>query len=345
MAKKYKIGIAFSGGGAKAAAHCGALQALHEYGIRPDVVSGTSAGALVATLYSAGFTPKQMIELFQGLSFFKDIVMPSVPKGGLFDSKPLVEIIRKNLPYTRLEALPIPTYLVASDLEHGVPKVFSRGEIAPRVVASCSIPVIFQPMNINGVHYVDGGAFQNLPVSTIRDKCETVIALSLNHLEEDKYKDNLISVAYRSFLMMMVSNIASDTAQADLFIDLDTYGCTAYDMSRIEELFFRGYDSAVKVLEENGYKRVLPKEKIVFPKKKRLSEELENFELILSKKVQEQSRIISTCRNHPNREAFWRRDSPGQSAVKPSALVPHGRSVDNAGCNPPGCGGRSQETK
>ena len=268
-AKKYPLGVAFSGGGAKAVAHCGALQAFHEYGIHPDIVSGTSAGALVATLYSSGFTPKQMIALFQGLNFFKDIVTPAVPKGGLFDSRPLVELLRKNLPYTRLEELPVPTLLVASDLEHGVPKVFTKGEIAPRVVASCSIPVIFQPMSINGVHYVDGGAFQNLPVSAIREQCEKVIALSLNHLEEDKYKDNLLSVAYRSFLMMMVSNIVADTEQADLFIELDTYGCTAYDMSKIEELFFRGYDSTVKVLEENGYRRALPKEKIVFQKKKR----------------------------------------------------------------------------
>ncbi|MBR5042816.1 MAG: patatin-like phospholipase family protein [Bacteroidales bacterium] len=296
MSTKYKLGIAFSGGGARAAAHCGALQALHEYGIRPDVVSGTSAGALVATLYSAGFTPKQMIELFQGLNFFKDIVTPSVPKGGLFDSRPLVEIIRKNLPYTRLEDLPIPTFLVASDLEHGVPVVFSKGEIAPRVVASCSIPVIFRPMNINGVHYVDGGAFQTLPVSTIRDKCETVIALSLNHLEEDKYKDNLMSVAYRSFLMMMVSNIAIDTELADLFIELDTYGCTSYDISRIEELFFRGYESAVKVLDENGYKRELPKEEIVFPKKKRLVEEVENYEFVIRNTIKNGVAVFKTIK-------------------------------------------------
>ena len=267
-AKKYPLGIAFSGGGAKAAAHCGALQALKEYGIKPDVVSGTSAGALVATLFASGFSPKQMIEMFQGMNFFKDIVTPGVPKGGLFESRPLVELIRKNLPYSRLEELPVPTFLVASDLEHGVPKVFTKGEIAPRVVASCSIPVIFQPMCINGVHYVDGGAFQNLPVSAIRQKCEKVIALSLNHLEEDKYKDNLVSVAYRSFLMMMVSNVAADTAQADLFVELDTYGCTAYDMSRIEELFFRGYDSTVKVLEENGFSRKMEKEEISFPKKR-----------------------------------------------------------------------------
>lgn len=270
--KKYPLGIAFSGGGAKAAAHCGALQAFKEYGIKPDIVSGTSAGALVATLYSSGFEPKQMIELFQGMNFFKDIVTPSVPHGGLFDSRPLVELLRKRLPFTRLEELSIPTVLVASDMEHGVPKVFTKGEIAPRVVASCSIPVIFQPMLINGIHYVDGGAFQNLPVSAIRQKCEKVIALSLNHIEEDKYKDNLISVAYRSFLMMMVSNIASDTAQADLLVELDTCGCTAYDMSKIEDLFFRGYNSAVKTLEANGYRRVLPKEAISFPKRKRQKE-------------------------------------------------------------------------
>ena len=265
--KKYPLGIAFSGGGAKGAAHCGALQALKEYGIKPDIVSGTSVGALVAVLYSAGFSPKQMIETFQGLNFFKDIVAPSLPKGGLFDSRPLLTLVKNLLPYNRLEELPIPTLIVASDMERGMSKVFTKGEIAPRVVASCSIPVIFQPMCINGTHYVDGGTFQNLPVSAIRQKCDKVIALNLNHMEAEKLKNNLISIAYRSFMMMMVSNVAADSAQADLFIDLDTYGCMAHDISRIEELFFRGYESTVKVLDENGYQRVMPKENIHFPKK------------------------------------------------------------------------------
>ena len=101
--KKYPLGIAFSGGGAKGAAHCGALQALKEYGIKPDIVSGTSVGALVAVLYSAGFSPKQMIETFQGLNFFKDIVAPCLPKGGLFDSRPLLSLVQSLLPYSRLE--------------------------------------------------------------------------------------------------------------------------------------------------------------------------------------------------------------------------------------------------
>ena len=302
--KKYPLGIAFSGGGAKAAAHCGALQALKEYGIKPDVMSGTSAGALAAVLYSSGFSPKQMIEIFQGLNFFKDIVTPRLPKGGLFDSRPLLELIHNKLPYRRLEDLPIPTYIVASDVEHGVSKVFTKGEIAPRVVASCSIPVIFKPMCINGIHYVDGGTFQNLPVTAIRQKCDKVIALNLNHLEEEKFKNNLVSVAYRSFMMMMVSNVATDAAQADLFIELDTCGCMAHDLSKIEELFSRGYESTVKVLEENGYQRVMPKESINFPKKKRKKNNV-NPEEMLRNTIEKGLSAIKAirCKNNPMPEA------------------------------------------
>jgi len=266
--KKYQLGVAFGGGGAKAAAHCGALQALKEFDIHPDVVAGTSAGALVAVLYASGFAPADMIKIFQGMNFFKDIVSPSLPRGGLFDSKPLVQHLRKHLPYTKLEDLPIPTYVVASDLEHGRTKVFTKGEIAPRVVASCSIPVIFYPMVIGGVHYVDGGAFQNLPVPAIRNKCEKVFAFNLNQVSKGNYHDNIASVAYRSFMMMFMSNTIADARQADLYVDLDTEGATAVDMSKIEELFFRGYASTVQALEENGYARVWPQAEITFPKPK-----------------------------------------------------------------------------
>ena len=265
--RKYRLGVAFSGGGAKAAAHCGALQALHEFGLKPEIVSGTSAGALVAIYYSCGFTPYEIVSQFLGMNFFKDIVSPSIPKGGMFNSKPLVEHLRNHLPYSRLEDLPIPTYIVASDMEHGMAKVFSRGEIAPRAVASCSIPVIFNPIVINGIHYVDGGAFQNLPVAAIRKKCRTLLAFNLNHLYEEPYKDNVVAVAYRSFTMMFMSNTLADAREADLFIDLDTEGCTAYDMTKLEDLFFRGYHSTVKALTAGGYERKLEPEPISFQKK------------------------------------------------------------------------------
>lgn len=266
--KKYRIGATFGGGGAKAAAHCGALQALKEYGIKPEIVSGTSAGALVAIYYSSGFSPKEMVDLFLGMHFFKDIVTPSIPRGGVFDSQPLIDHLRQTFPYSHLEELPIPTYIIASDMEHGAAKIFSSGEIALRAAASCSIPVIFKPVVIDGVHYIDGGAFMNLPVSVIRSRCDTVFAFNLNHIYKEKYRDNLVSVAYRSFSMMFVSNTVADARNADIYVDLDTKGCNAYDMSKLEKLFYRGYDSTIKVLEENGFVRQLPKEEITFERRR-----------------------------------------------------------------------------
>lgn len=247
--EKYKIGLALSGGGAKAAAHCGALQALSERGIRPDILAGTSAGALAAVLFSAGIPPRKIIDIFTGMSFFKDIVYPTRPWGGLFDSAPLIEHIRKHVPYQRLEDLPIPTYVVASDLEQGCVRVFKEGELAPRVVASCSIPVVFKPMVIDGHHYVDGGVFMNLPISAIRDSCEKVIALNLNYPTEEKYHHHLISVASRSFELSIVSNALAEIPLADVYAELDTQGASIYDLSKVPDLFTRGYQSMVKVLD------------------------------------------------------------------------------------------------
>lgn len=265
MSKKYGLGIAFSGGGAKAAAHCGALQALKEYGVRPDVVSGTSAGSLVAAFWSAGFSPVEMVEMFRSMNFFKDIVTVTKPRGGLFDSKPLMDIIQEKMPYQDIEQLPIPTYIIAADMDHGKPKVFSKGKIAPRLVASCSIPIVFKPMVIGGVHYVDGGVFQNLPVPAIRPLCDKVIAFSVRKIEPEPYKDNILYTATRAYSMMFMSNILADSKLADAYIELDTEGCSVYDMNCITELFSRGYRDACKGLEEAGYTRVIPPEKIEFP--------------------------------------------------------------------------------
>lgn len=268
--KRYSLGIAFGGGGAKAGAHCGALQALKEFGIKPDVVSGTSAGSLVAAFYSAGFTPEQMIRMFLKMNFFKDIVEVSKPGGGLFDSSPLMKIIETQMPYENIEDLPIPTYIVASDMDQGKVKVFSKGKLAPRLVASCSIPIVFKPMVINGVHYIDGGVFQNLPVPAIRPMCDKVIAFSVRRLEKETYKNTLLHTATRAYSMMFMSNIMADSKLADTYIELDTSGCGVYDIACITELFRRGYRDACDALEADRYKRVLPAEKIDLPSKEEL---------------------------------------------------------------------------
>jgi len=211
-----------------------------------------------------------MIRMFLKMNFFKDIVEVSKPGGGLFDSSPLMKIIETHMPYGNIEDLPIPTYIVASDMDHGRVKVFSKGKLAPRLVASCSIPIVFKPMVINGVHYIDGGVFQNLPVPAIRPLCEKVIAFSVRRLEEEPYKNTLLHTATRAYSMMFMSNIMADSKLADTYIELDTSGCGVYDIACITELFFRGYRDACAALEADGYKRVLPAEEIDLPSKEEL---------------------------------------------------------------------------
>ena len=79
---------------------------------------------------------------------------------------------------------------------------------------------------------------------------------------KEKYKDVVPYVAMRSFMMMFVSNTIADSRLADLTIDLDTVGSSVYDMTKLKELFFRGYESAVKALEAAGYERKFPREEI-----------------------------------------------------------------------------------
>jgi len=266
MEKQYKLGIVFSGGGTKAAAHCGVLQAFKEYGIKPDIMAGTSAGSLVAAYYSAGFDPVEMIKLFSGMNFFRDIVAPAAPKGGFFNSRPLVKYIKEVMPYENVEDLPIPVKIVATDMDNGKSKVFTEGELAPRLVASCSIPVIFKPMLIDGIHYIDGGVLMNLPIPTIRQECEKIISIAVREVTPQAYKDNVMHVASRAYELMFMSNLRIDAHQADTHIEIDTANFSALDISNIEKLFHLGYTVACKQLDKDGYQRIMPPEEVTFPK-------------------------------------------------------------------------------
>ena len=144
-------------------------------------------------------------------------------------------------------------------------------------------------MIINGVHYIDGGVFQNLPVSTIREKCEKVIAISVHHAREEKFDNNMISFAMRSFYLMFISNTLEDAAMSDLFIELNTTGYSSFDLSNIEELFNIGYNTTVKKLEEDGYERIKPQEQLEFyhheKKSAQLQKEIKEHVVKISKRT------------------------------------------------------------
>jgi len=181
------------GGGARGIAHIGILIGLAELGIKPIAISGTSAGSLVGVFLADGFHPTEIKEIFEKHKFNKNLNFLDL-KAGLFSSSSLYELINNNLRTKKIEQLSIPYFVTTTNLLTGDRTVFSRGEIADRVVASCSIPLLLPPVYIEGTPYVDGGVTSNLPVEPFLPKDEIkIIGITVNPIEAYAPTANIIN--------------------------------------------------------------------------------------------------------------------------------------------------------
>lgn len=256
LVHKYPIGYALSGGFIKGFAHLGAMQALLEHDIKPDIISGVSAGALAGVFYADGNEPHEVLKFFAGHKF-QDLTKLVIPKVGLFELGEFIDFLRSNLKAKRIEELKTPLIITATDLDHGRMVHFHKGDIAERVAASCCMPVLFAPVNIDGTYYVDGGVLMNLPVSIIRRICQKVVAINVSPLMAPKYKMNIVSIAMRSYNFMFRSNTFPEREKADLLIEpYNLGGYSNRELEKAEEIFMQGYNTANETLRqllaENG---------------------------------------------------------------------------------------------
>ncbi len=248
--RKYAVGFALSGGFIKGFAHLGVMQALLEHDIHPNIISGTSAGALAGVFYADGNEPHKVLDYFAGHKF-QDLTKLVIPKVGLFELDEFIDFLRSNLKAKKLEQLQIPLIITATDLDHGRIVHFHKGDIAERVAASCCMPVLFSPVKIEGTYYVDGGLMMNLPVSTIRRICEKVVAVNVSPLMATKYKMNIVSIALRSYNFMFRSNSFPEREKADLLIEpYNLAGYSNTELEKAEEIFMQGYNTAHEILAQ-----------------------------------------------------------------------------------------------
>ncbi|MBB4037872.1 NTE family protein [Dysgonomonas hofstadii] len=247
----YKLGVALSGGGAKGFAHLGVLEALNEKGLYPEVISGTSAGAFAGVLYADGYTPLEIKALFQK-KVFREFAEFTIPHGGFFKSEGFHSFLKKHLRAKHFEDLKIPLRVVATDIEYGDSHVFTSGTLIPSVIASCSVPIIFRPVEINEHYYVDGGLFKNFPVSTIRKECKKIIGVNVSPLMKSEFKSSIKYIAERSFHYMSVSNTLLDRNLCDYLIESDSlFKYSMFDLDHVEEIYQAGYELALDFLEAN----------------------------------------------------------------------------------------------
>lgn len=253
---RYELGVALSGGGARGFAHAGALMAIEEAGLKPDIIAGVSAGSVVAVLYAAGFKPAHIPELFAKCSF-TDFTKLSLGKGGLFTVEKfrdfIMDAVLSRGDYRRLEDLPMPTYLGVTDFDNGCPVEFHTGEIGDRMIASCSIPIVFKPVTIDGVNYVDGGVLRNHPAWIIRDKCKLLIGVNVSPLPTSGSASSIVDVALRTYNLMAKANQAADMALCDLsIVTPELSGYRAFSLKHIPGVFLSGYIHTRRALKDAG---------------------------------------------------------------------------------------------
>jgi len=255
--KKYDIGLVLSGGGARGFAHLGVIKALNEAGIYPDVVSGTSAGALVGVLYADGYTPDEILNIMNGGSRL-DFMRPALPREGLLQINAVLKILRTSLRAKTFEELKIPLFVSATDLNNGKAVYFSKGDIFDPVIASASIPVLFQPVKIDDISYVDGGVLDNLPVRPIEDRCRILIGSFVNPVGYMEKISGLINIAERTFMLSMSKEIYEKSKKFNLFIappELRNY--KILDPEKSIELFNIGYNATNEKLKEFNFEELL----------------------------------------------------------------------------------------
>ena len=215
---KPKIGLALGGGAARGFAHIGVIKMLESHGIVPDYVVGTSAGAVVGSLYAGGFDAFAMQKLAIQLdeTLFADWTLRGP---GLLKGEALQSFVNQHLKRRPLEKLNIPFGTVVTDLNSGERVVFRSGDSGMAVRASAAVPGVFQPVAINGRQYVDGGLTSPVPVRAVREMgADFVIAVDISATAEGQPVDSMSAILWQTTTIM--GNVIGKTelAEADIVI-------------------------------------------------------------------------------------------------------------------------------
>ncbi|MFC0676423.1 patatin-like phospholipase family protein [Lysobacter korlensis] len=245
-----RIGLALGGGAAKGFAHIGVIKMLEANGIRPDVVSGTSAGSVVGALYASGMDAFQMqtkaFELDE--ASIRDV---SLFSGGVVKGEKLQGYVNELVGQRKLEAMKRPLAVVATRLEDGQRTVFTRGNTGQAVRASSSIPGVFEPVKIGKATYVDGGVVSPVPVDAARELgAEFVIAVDISSKAGGKAPSSLFGNVNQSITIMGQKLGALELQRADAVIRPAVLDIGATDFEAKNRAILEGERAALAALPQ-----------------------------------------------------------------------------------------------
>ncbi|MDX1315222.1 MAG: patatin-like phospholipase family protein [Eudoraea sp.] len=247
------IGLVLSGGGARGIAHLGALQVFREWELVPEIIAGTSAGALIGALHATGMEPEDIFDFIRRTEIFS-FKKYARSKPGFVDTEKFYDRFLECFPSDNFSALKIPVLVTATNLLSGAPVVFKEGEVIRPILASAAFPGVFTPVRIGDDYFIDGGVLNNFPVDLISGKCKKVIGVYVNPFERKGYKDfkHSLSILERAYQIRASRDSLSKFEDCTLVISpqgLKRFG--TFDLNNLETIYQLGYESALRTLDAN----------------------------------------------------------------------------------------------
>jgi NTE family protein len=285
-----RTALVLSGGGAKSIAHIGVLRVLDSLGIRPDLVVGTSIGAVVGALYASGYSGHELDSLVRvaplaalfrayqplaprSLGILQPLVLwEQGDRGFALQSASVVEaeanallnaaMLRGNLlARGNFDSLPIPFRAVATDLAQRDVVVLKSGDLAQAVRASAAVPLLFAPERRDGRFLTDGGLSANIPVAVARaEGADRVIVVDATEHPRDSIEGYTPLLVADRLVQFLFKQRADSLHRGDLMIRPDVDGFTSLNFSRrnIDRLLARGVAAADTVLPRLGCRSARP---------------------------------------------------------------------------------------
>lgn len=252
------IGLALGGGGARGLAHILMLEAFDELGIRPKVIAGTSIGAIIGAAYASGITGRELrahtgLVLSQRFNILRDLFTARAKpyqgllnlfakSGAILDANTLLRLVMPEKTCENFETLTIPLKIVASDFYEQNPHVFVSGPLRTAIAASMALPVIFQPVVINGRALIDGGLTNPLPFDLLFDDVDIVVAIDVSGAPvPDPQRDHptALEALFASAVLFERSIVKEKlkSVQPDILVSSGTSQFQVLDFLKFAEIF------------------------------------------------------------------------------------------------------------
>ncbi len=245
-----KIALVLGGGAARGFAHIGVIKALEAQGIVPGMVVGTSAGAVVGALYASGMSGFELQK--QALDIQENMVTDwTLPNRGVLKGGALQDFINQQVRNLPIQKLPKPLGVVATDLQSGEMVLFRQGNTGMAVRASSAVPGVFQPVEINGRDYVDGGLTSPVPAQVARAMgADFVIAVDISHVNRRDRLAGTLDVLLQTFAIMGHTISRHELEDADVVIRPKTATVSSTDFADRNLAILEGEKAAAAVMPE-----------------------------------------------------------------------------------------------